>query len=146
MKKDIIVFADCGTPHKTTAYSKLCNEMLIEAKERYIKENGGDYVPSEFGLQKYITSNGEEFWECGFSDEYTGLTNWLSNEQAFDIFSSCDCSSIEWESDFDLECEIETTYDKFDSVLEPIDMPSEFKGKAFLMGKVYFPPKEELTK
>ena len=108
MKQEIIVFADCGTPYETNAHSILCNEMLLEAKELYIKENGGDGEPSEFGLQKYITSNGEEFWDCGFSDEYTGLTDWLSDEDVFDLFSSCDSSSIEWDNDFNLECELVT--------------------------------------
>ena len=109
MKEQITIYTDCGTPSHVEAYTEICNEMLIEAKKDFIEEYGLAGSPIEFGLQCYVERDTKKkYWICAFDNIYTGLTNWYSNEEAEELFNSCNSANLafNWEESFNLPCDV----------------------------------------
>jgi len=107
--KEITIYADTGEPSTVEAYSKICDEMLLEAKKEFIKEYGLKDKPLEFGLQCYVERDTKKkYWVCAFSNYYTGLTNWYSNESAKKLFDDCSCDLLAfmWQEGFNLPCDV----------------------------------------
>jgi len=107
--KEITIYSDTDTPSIVDAYPKICNEMLLEAKKEFIEEFGLGDQPLEFGLQCYVENDTKKkYWVCSFGNEYTGLTNWYSNEYAAKLFSDCSCDLLDfmWQEGFNLPCDV----------------------------------------